>query len=43
MKEETERARQEVLDWLRGRGSTIVLALLGLFVVMFILAGAGAL
>ena len=43
MNPEAERSRQEVLDWLRGPGSTVVLVLLLVFVVMFVLVGAGVL
>lgn len=41
MREDVERSRQEVLDWLRGTGSTVVLVLLAALVVMFVLVGAG--
>jgi succinate dehydrogenase hydrophobic anchor subunit len=41
MNEDRERARREVLDWLAGTGSTVVLVVLAALIVMFVLIGAG--
>jgi|GEM_PF-4856274 len=43
MNEAQEQARREVLDWLHGTGSTLVLVILAALAVMFLLVGTGLL